>query len=50
MKLLFASILLCLVTGCASKPNNAMQDPSQLKADAKAREEFAKSLPKPPER
>ncbi|MEY2507916.1 MAG: hypothetical protein QOH01_2245 [Verrucomicrobiota bacterium] len=50
MKPVFAFILVCLLSACASKPNDAMQDPSQVKADIKAREEFAKSLPKPPER
>ncbi len=50
MKALLALILLGLLTACASKPDNSvLQDPSQMKADAKAREEFAKSLPKPRE-
>jgi len=51
MKILLASIFLCFLLGaCANKPNESMQDPTQIKADAKAREEFAKTLPKPPER
>ena len=47
MKALLALILLGVVTGCASRPNDNMQDPTQMKADIKARDEFAKSLPKP---
>ena len=50
MKTVLGLILLCLLAACANKPNDAMQDPSQIKADAKARDEFAKTLPKPPER
>jgi type IV pilus biogenesis protein CpaD/CtpE len=50
MKLVLASIFLCLLAGCASKPNDSMQDPSQVKADIRAREDFAKSLPKPADR
>jgi hypothetical protein len=47
MKFLLASILLTLLTACASQPNENMQDPAQAKAEIKAREEFAKTLPKP---
>ncbi len=47
MKAVIALILLGLLTGCASKPNESMQDPTEIKADIKAREDFAKSLPKP---
>jgi type IV pilus biogenesis protein CpaD/CtpE len=50
MKLALAFILLCLLTGCATKPNEALPDPTQTKADVKAREEFARNLPKPAER
>lgn len=50
MKTVVGFILLSLLTGCASKPNETMRDPSEIKAEAKARDEFAKSLPKPPER
>jgi hypothetical protein len=50
MKFLFALIFLSLLTACASRPEPpTMQDPKQAKADAKAREEFAKTLPKPRE-
>jgi hypothetical protein len=50
MKSVFAFVLVCVLAGCANKQNEAMQDPGQVKADIKAREEFAKTLPKPPER
>jgi len=51
MKTVIGLIFMCLVAGCASRPNeNAMQDPSAIKAEAKARDDFANSLPKPPER
>lgn len=50
MKLLLAFILFCSLTGCATRPNEALPDPSQTKADVKAREEFARTLPKPVER
>ena len=49
MKAVIALILLGLLTACASRPNDALQDPTEVKADIKAREEFAKSLPKPRE-
>ena len=49
MKVLFALIFLSLLTACASKQPPAMRDPGQSKADVKAREDFAKTLPKPPE-
>jgi uncharacterized lipoprotein len=49
MKFVLAVVFLSLLTACASKPQPSMQDPKQAKADAKAREEFAKTLPKPPE-
>ena len=50
MKPVLAFILLCLLTACANKPNDNMQDPAQTKADIKAREDFAKALPKPADR
>ncbi|MFN2621279.1 MAG: hypothetical protein ABR611_00385 [Chthoniobacterales bacterium] len=50
MKPLLALFLACVLSACASRPNESMQDPTQTKADVKAVDEFAKSLPKPPER
>ena len=50
MKTVFGLIFLCLLTSCASKQDNAMQDPTEAKKEAKARDDFAKTLPKPPER
>jgi hypothetical protein len=50
MKTVLGFIFLSLLTGCASRPAGSMQDPSEIKAEAKARDDFAKSLPKPPER
>ena len=50
MKTVLGLTLLFLLAACASKPNESMQDPAQTKADIQAREEFAKNLPKPPER
>ena len=50
MKFVFVLCLMILLSGCASRPNESMQDPAQIKADDKAREEFVKSLPKPPDR
>ena len=47
MKPLLALILLGLFTACASRPNEALHDPTEVKADMKAREDFAKTLPKP---
>ena len=49
MKLVFLSAILFTMVACASKPNesSSMQDPSQMKAEEKARDDFAKSLPKP---
>ena len=49
MKTVLGLILLSLLTSCASKQENAMQDPSEAKAEARQREEFAKTLPKPPD-
>jgi len=50
MKTVLGLILLCLLGACANNPSDTVPNPSQTKADAKAREEFAKTLPKPPER
>jgi hypothetical protein len=50
MKTVLGLIFTCLLASCASQPNNSMQDPSEAKAEAKARDDFAKTLPKPPER
>ncbi|HSV64251.1 MAG TPA: hypothetical protein VLH83_12985 [Chthoniobacterales bacterium] len=50
MKTVVGLIFMCLLAGCASRPNDNMQDPSEARAEAKAREDFAKTLPKPPER
>jgi hypothetical protein len=49
MKFVFGLIFLSLMAGCASRPEGAMRDRTQTKADIKAREDFAKTLPKPPE-
>jgi|tagenome__1003787_1003787.scaffolds.fasta_scaffold10711704_1 hypothetical protein len=49
MKFVFGLICLSLMAGCASRPEAAMRDRTQTKADVKAREDFAKTLPKPPE-
>ena len=50
MKTLLGLIFMCLVTSCASRPNDNMQDPSEARAEARARDDFAKTLPKPPDR
>ena len=41
-----------LLAACSGGPPTPPppQDPAQVKADIKAREEFARDLPKPPER
>ena len=44
-----ATILLAACSGGPPTPPPP-QDPAQVKADIKAREEFARDLPKPPER
>lgn len=48
--LIFAATL--LLAACAGGPPTPPppEDPAQVKADIKAREEFARDLPKPPER
>lgn len=50
MKTALGLIFMCLLASCASRPNESMQDPSEARAEAKARDDFAKTLPKPPER
>jgi len=50
MKTVIGLIFMGLLASCASRPNESMQDPTEAKADARAREDFAKTLPKPPER
>ena len=50
MKPVLLCVVLFAVAACASKPNETLQDPSQARAEAKARDEFAKSLPKPADR
>ena len=51
MKPVLLAVVLFTMVACASKPNeSSMQDPSKIKAEAKARDEFANSLPKPPDR
>ncbi|HZE57074.1 MAG TPA: hypothetical protein VE031_04410 [Chthoniobacterales bacterium] len=50
MKTVIGLIFMCLLASCASRPNESMQDPSEAKADARARDDFAKTLPKPSER
>lgn len=41
-----------LLAGCAGGPPTPPppQDPAEVKAETKAREDFARDLPKPPER
>jgi hypothetical protein len=50
LALVFASTM--LLAACAGGPPTPPPppDPAQVKADVKAREEFARDLPKPPER
>ena len=50
LALIFAATL--LLAACAGGPPTPPppEDPAQVKADIKAREEFARDLPKPPER
>jgi hypothetical protein len=52
MKAVLLSVVLFTMVACASRPDSgsSMQDPSQVRAEAKARDEFANSLPKPPDR
>jgi hypothetical protein len=51
VRIVFLSVLVAFLAACASgPPPPPPQDPAQAKAEAKAREDFAKTLPKPPER
>ena len=52
MKLALVISATILLAGCAGGPPTPPppEDPAQVKADIKAREEFARDLPKPPER
>jgi type IV pilus biogenesis protein CpaD/CtpE len=49
MKSVLVLTMLLLLAGCASQNENP-QNTGPTKAEVKARDEFAKSLPKPPER
>ena len=48
MKLVLAFMMLLMVAGCASQEEKPPTGPT--KAEIKARDDFANSLPKPPER
>jgi uncharacterized lipoprotein len=48
VKPVLASILLVLLASCASQENTP--DPAKIRADERAREDFAKQLPKPVDR
>ena len=48
MKFVLTFTLLLLLAGCASQEEKPPTGPT--KAEVKARDDFAKSLPKPPER
>lgn len=50
MKAVIGLIFMVLLASCASRPNESMQDPSEARKEADARDDFAKTLPKPPER
>jgi hypothetical protein len=52
MRFVLLSLVVVFLAACAGgpPPPPPPQDPTQAKADAKAREEFARNLPKPPER
>jgi outer membrane biogenesis lipoprotein LolB len=49
MKPVLIFTMLLLLAGCASQTENP-QNTGPTKAEVQARDEFAKSLPKPPER
>jgi hypothetical protein len=49
MKPIFVLIMLFLLAACANQPRENPTSPPPTKADIQARDEFAKSLPKPPE-
>jgi hypothetical protein len=52
VKLALALSAAVLLAGCAGGPPTPPppQDPAEVKAETKAREDFARDLPKPPER
>ena len=50
MKLVLVSALLFLLAACANQPSENEKSPPPTKADIQARDEFAKTLPKPPDR
>ena len=52
LRLVFLFFVVVFLAACSGgpPPPPPPQDPAQAKADAKAREEFARNLPKPPER
>jgi hypothetical protein len=43
-------LMMCLMLGACANPNEGPQAQGPTKAEIKAREDFAKTLPKPPER
>jgi hypothetical protein len=49
MKSVFVFTMLLLLVGCAN-PHEGPQATGPTKAEIKTRDDFAKSLPKPPER
>jgi hypothetical protein len=49
MRFVLVSVTLFFLANCASEPLPENPD-AQAKKDVKAREEFARNLPKPPER
>jgi hypothetical protein len=48
MKSAFVFMMLLMLAGCAN-PHEGPQDTGPTKAEVKTRDDFAKSLPKPPE-
>jgi len=50
MKPLLGLLLLGLLSACGSTPSAPPPNTGPTKEEVKAREDFAKSLPKPPER
>ena len=49
MRFAVTSLILFLLAACASEPLPVNPD-AQIKKDVKARDEFARELPRPPER
>jgi hypothetical protein len=49
MKYVFIFMMLLLLVGCAN-PHEGPQNTGPTEAEVKARDDFAKNLPKPPER